>query len=398
MQLDTLIFDPSVCGFPPPRIPLLPTGLDCLTLKAPGQWSPDEHFRHYSRGRYALTQAFRFAGIGPEATLLAPSYHCRTMLDPALALQGRVALYPLHADLSPDIAAIEALAATSLPRPAALLATHFFGIPQDFSTLARWCKSRSIILIEDASHALFCAQHHPAGIGTFGDFVVSSPYKFSPSPDGGLLWIRHPQGRTAPHPHAPGWTAELRGIKHTLDAARRSRKLRYDIERLHIELAVILAKPVNCAHEIRRPEGPSPSYRHRSETVAALRISRLVQRHADIDDIARRRRKNYRHLCEGLSGIQHCRPLFAALPDQSIPYMLPLLIDMPDPHFYYLKHLGMPIWRWDSVATSTCRVANDYRLRLLHLPCHQSLSDIQLDWMIEAVRLVVGSTAVKAPT
>jgi hypothetical protein len=35
-----------------------------------------------------------------------------------------------------------------------------------------------------------------------------------------------------------------------------------------------------------------------------------------------------------------------------------------------------------------CPTALDYRLRLLHLPCHQSLSPAQLDWMIAAVQRV----------
>jgi hypothetical protein len=81
--------------------------------------------------------------------------------------------------------------------------------------------------------------------------------------------------------------------------------------------------------------------------------------------------------------------LFADLPDDCVPYMVPLLIERPDPHFFYLKHLGVPVWRWDAMASSSCRIANEYRLRLLHLPCHQSLSTCQLEWMIAAVRLVM---------
>ena len=91
MPLDTLIFDPSPCGFPKPRAPLLPVGLD---------------------------------GIGPGSALLAPAYHCRTMLDPALALGGEVMLYPLAPDLAPDLAAIAALADRSPVPVKALLTAH----------------------------------------------------------------------------------------------------------------------------------------------------------------------------------------------------------------------------------------------------------------------------------
>ena len=74
--------------------------------------------------------------------------------------------------------------------------------------------------------------------------------------------------------------------------------------------------------------------------------------------------------------------------------MFPLYLEMPDPHFYYLMRLGVPVWRWDSIAVSDCPTANDYRMHLLHLPCHQSLDEKQMDWMIAAVRKVgAGGTA-----
>jgi hypothetical protein len=41
----------------------------------------------------------------------------------------------------------------------------------------------------------------------------------------------------------------------------------------------------------------------------------------------------------------------------------------------------MPIWRWDEMAVSNCPIASSYRLRLLHLPCHQELTATEMDWM-----------------
>jgi hypothetical protein len=71
--------------------------------------------------------------------------------------------------------------------------------------------------------------------------------------------------------------------------------------------------------------------------------------------------------------------------------MFPLLIATPDPHFYQLKQLGLPIWRWDDMAVSGCAVAAGMRLHLLHLPCHQSLSDSQMAWMTNSVAEVVAA-------
>lgn len=395
-RLDTLIFDASTCRFPKPRVPLLPTGLDGISLNTPAPWAPAANFRHYTRGRYALHTAYRLAGIGPGKTLLAPAYHCRTMLDPALALCSDVSLYPLQPDLSPDLATLDALADRAPSPVKAFLATHFFGFPQDFTALAAWCAARGIMLIEDGSHTLFCEHHRPPGIGQHGACVVSSPYKFLPSPDGGLLYARQADQLSQVQTHAPAWKDELRGLAHTWSKAAEQRRKRpaCDISRLDTELTAITVRETPSVRDVREPAGPSADYHREEETRAALHCSRMIYRHPDIETIARRRRENYRRWAEATMNLPGCRPLFPELPAGCIPYMFPLRIEQPEEHFIPLKQLGLPIWRWDSIVASNCPTANDYRLHLLHLPCHQSLDNRELDWMIVAVQKVgAGGTA-----
>lgn len=392
MPAETLIFDPSPCGFPKPRVPLLPIRLDGITVRTDRAWASAAHYRHFARGRYALHEAYRLAGIGPGSTLLAPSYHCRTMLDPALALGSDMQLYPIHENLSPDLAALDALADQS-PRPVkALLAAHFFGFAKDLAALAEWCVKRSITLIEDASHAFFIKQHRPTGIGSFGDFVVSSPYKFLPSPDGGLLYARDPDQLKDISTRRPSWTDELRGLAHLWGKAHG--RTRCDVEKLEQEFAAIAAQPVTPAINRRELCGISSDYLPEQQDTASLRSSRWLCRHADIPLIVARRRARYQQWAQATMNLPYCRPLQAVLPDNCIPYMFPLLIDHPNPHFYWLKRLGMPIYRWDSIVVTNCPTARRYRLHLLHLPCHQSISDDEMDWMIAAVRKVgAGITA-----
>ena len=57
--------------------------------------------------------------------------------------------------------------------------------------------------------------------------------------------------------------------------------------------------------------------------------------------------------------------------------------------FHLLKLAGIPIWRWEDMALTDCPVAEDYRLRLIQLPCHQELKQMELDWMIGILRSVV---------
>jgi dTDP-4-amino-4,6-dideoxygalactose transaminase len=395
MPLDTLIFDPSPCGFPKPRVPLLPVGLDGIGIGSGRPWAPAAHFRHFTRGRYALREAYRLAGIGPGSALLAPAYHCRTMLDPALALGGEVMLYPLAPDLAPDLAAIAALADRSPVPVKALLATHFFGLPQPPETLAAlaaMCAERGIALVEDCSHAFVTETHRPAGIGRHGDFVTSSPYKFLPSPDGGLLYARDAARLDGIRPIAPSWKDELRGLAHLQSKAAEQRRQRPILDK--IDLTAALPARFTPALDRRETAGLSPDYRPTEEHRAALRLSRWLIRHADNAHIARHRRDNYQRWAAATQNLPHCRPLFPDLPADAIPYMFPLRIDTPATQFYALKHCGLPIYRWDSLVASNCPTAHDYRLHLLHLPCHQSLSAAELDWMIATVQKVgAGGTA-----
>lgn len=401
MPLDTLIFDPSPCRFPSPRVPLLPTGFAGVSFGAESfgaksTWAPSAFFRHFTRGRYALLEAYRLAGVGPNGTLLAPAYHCRTMLDPALALGGNVVLYPLTRDLSPDLASLKMLVKDLAAPATALLATQFFGLPKAFDELAAWCRREHITLIEDCSHALFCEHHRPPGIGQFGEFVVSSPYKFLPSPDGGLLFARDADRLSALAPRTPGWLDELRGIRSIWTRIReRHRNLAaLDPSRIDTDLLTIEANLSQCAIERHELVDTSPDYQSEHAGISPLRASRVIYRRPDILRIARPRQENYRRWVAATIELPHCRPLYPDLPIDSIPYMFPLIIDQPEVRFARLKRLGMPIFRWDSIVASDCAIANRYRLSLLHLPCHQSLTEGEMSWMISAVQKVsLGGTA-----
>ncbi|TXH27077.1 MAG: DegT/DnrJ/EryC1/StrS aminotransferase family protein [Elusimicrobia bacterium] len=385
-----LRFDPQACAFPKPRVPLLPATLRLRSPFAPPaserRSSGSRNFRHFVRGRYALAAAYRLSGLGPGTVLLAPAYHCVTMIDPALACTADVHCYRLHRDLTPDLSSLDSLY-TRLEKPVkAVLATHFFGFPCDFDELRRWCDARRITLVEDCSHALFSERWRAPGIGHHGHWVTSSPYKFFPSDDGGLLYSPHPDQLAKVRTTSATLVDELRGLKHLLEKRSNSRPGRSDITEIDRQLAALAARivvagdedVVTCAH-------PSPLYLPPEVDRASLLSSRFLVDQAQVDDLIRRRRHNYQSWLDAVASFPNCHPLLPTLPPDCIPYMFPLYIDHPNPHFYWLKHLGVPVWRWDEMAVSDCPIAGDYRQRLLHLPCHQDLNDAQIDWLLAAV-------------
>ena len=389
-RLEKVCFDPRVCQFPKPCISVLPER-PRLSFKTDGgvlsRWQlPSRHFRRFTRGRYALLAAYRLAGIGPAGALLAPAYHCISMLDPALALGAEISLYAMSSDLSPSPTALDAAVSRCRTLPRALLATHYFGRIQDFSTLRQWCDSHAVTLIEDCSHVLMDESWRAAGAGNHGHFVVASPYKFFPSPDGGLLCSADATRLQAVTTQPVGAKDELRGIWHSLQKMRAS-KPALSADSVDVALDEVCSAPENFGQE-RIADYASPSVLFSPSLIdrQSLRTSRLLTRHTPVVDLARYRLANYRRLALAFSDTPGASPLYPELADDAVPYMFPLRIATPKPHFFWLKQLGVPIWRWDEMARSDCPVATDYRLHLLHLPCHQSLTEAQLDWMIAAVR------------
>jgi hypothetical protein len=44
------------------------------------------------------------------------------------------------------------------------------------------------------------------------------------------------------------------------------------------------------------------------------------------------------------------------------------------------------------MAVSACQTATNYRLKLLHLPCHQELTPAQMTWMTSTLQNVMRQT------
>ncbi len=394
MPLEYLVFDPSPCRFPKPRVPVLPRGFapagadDTPLLRSVSPLTG--RGLHFSRGRYALGEAYRRAGLDGDGVLLAPAYHCVTMLDPALAVGAEVCLYPLTTDLAPDPSAFDQLASRSGKPVKVLLATHFFGFVRDFSWLKQWCDARGVVFVEDCSHTLFTERYQARRAGQQGQYVASSPYKFFPSADGGWLYAPDAAALDGATTESASWLAELRGMKQCLEAARQPRVSTADIDSLEGQLAALAKQaPEAGGDERRQRAAQSSQYQPAVAGTAALRGSRWLIDHSSVSATIRRRQANYRRWLQAVAGLPNCRPLYPELPEHVVPYMFPLYIDHPMPHFYWLKQLAVPVWRWDEMAVSPCPVARGYRLNLLHLPCHQSLSDDEMDWMLAALGKVL---------
>ena len=218
---------------------------------------------------------------------------------------------------------------------------------------------------------------------------MASPYKFFPIEDGGLLWANEPDRLTLYERPSRTPTQEFKGILHLLQRALNSTpapNARLIGDEIRMLSGLELSKGCDA---LVGDEKISGYYEPADENLPSLASSRWIMRHTKIDRLAARRRENYMQWVNAVAGLPCCQALYPELPIDCVPYMFPLLIDRPETHFFSLKQLGVPIWRWDGMAVSRCAVAANYRLRLLHLPCHQELTTERMAWITHAVQQVM---------
>ena len=309
----------------------------------------------------ALAQLQGLAG----ARVLVPAYHCQSMVDPVVAAGARPDFYALSPRLDPDPDAIE----RRLPGARAIVCTHFFGQIHDFGDIRRACDRHGVALIEDCAHALFGA------VGRAGDDVISSLRKFYPVFDGATIGSsRHDLSAVRVSP--PGTRYQLKAVKNSIEIALRHR-------RPH---ATPAAAPVFDA-DATTASGADTTYtdprfdpRHYAAGVSAL--TRWSLKRVDVAQMKHARRRNFARLVRAIDDLRHMSPWLRGQPADAVPYVVPLLLERPETDFAALKTRGMPIWRWDALASDGCPVSERYRLSLLQLPCHQGLGDDETDRMI----------------
>jgi perosamine synthetase len=349
-------------------------------------------------GRASILLVLESLGVGSGDAVLLPTYHCPTMVSPAVELNAVPLFYPLDAQGTPDLAW---LSQQDLSQVKVMLAAHFFGLPQPMATIKAWCDARGIALIEDCAHALFGRSDGQA-IGSWGTASIGSLTKFLPVPEGGCLVLN----RAAPAPrltaassgtklkawvdvlHVGAVQKRLTGLNHLISAALGT--LRW----LRGGAALVPEAPAhyNAPPEIDlKNEAPGSDYlvdaplAHRELTPLCCTMALHLPRAR----IVAKRRQHYEFFLRHTQGFPGLRPLLPTLPADSAPYVFPLWTEHPDPGYTELRRLGMPVFRWNRVWPGVPQLRHDQGMlwshHVLQLACHQDMTPTELQTLLDAV-------------
>lgn len=282
------------------------------------------HRRLLTSGRAALFAAMKALGVQPGDSVLAPSYHCPTLVAPLRAAGAAVQFYPLGADGLPLLDAI-----TPAPRTRAIVVVQLFGLPRSLAAERAWCDARGIALVEDCAHSFF-GQASERPVGQWGDLATASLSKFFPLAEGGLL------ASARPLPAQPLQPAGARQqLKAWVDLLERG-SAHGRLTGLNAALGALFRlengppRPPaagEAPHELTEARMLADYDLARSEQVPTALARRLAG--LPRGRIVVRRRAHYEALSRGTQGLPGARPLLGALPAQAAPYAMPLWVDAP---------------------------------------------------------------------
>jgi perosamine synthetase len=332
-----------------------------------------------NRGSEAIRLALLHAGICPGDEVLIPAYNCPSMVVPIYAVGATPVFYPLTRDLAIDSTEITRLHGS---KTRALIAAHFFGALQSLKQIRLWCDERSVALIEDCSHAMYGSLDGQP-IGSTGDYAVASPRKFLPIVEGGLLT----SSRFSLDDVNLGATSYAPSFRVAFDSLQ--------IATLHGRLTLALPIVWICTllRTLSKRGGvpkddrcEAPDGLDLSPGKAAAWITRRMLAFYASGDSLLRRRENYLRLANQISEIPGFSVFLPAGQLATIPYVVPVLLQRPEVQFAELKRRGVPVWRWENSRHEHCAVTAAYNYSLVQLPCHQSLDDTELNWIIHELR------------
>jgi hypothetical protein len=117
-------------------------------------------------------------------TIWIPEFFCNESLTVLRKIDAKLVFYPVTVSMTPEIATCRVLADTAPPDLFVLV--HYFGRPTPLAAARDFCAHHGAWLIEDAAHVLRPVR----SVGAYGDFVLYSPHKHLPIPDGAVLVAR----------------------------------------------------------------------------------------------------------------------------------------------------------------------------------------------------------------
>jgi hypothetical protein len=333
-------------NFPPPKILGLPNQVELNKGSHVNMIEGDFDRFFLNSARNSL---FIIGKTLKKRTVWVPSYHCPALIEPFMANNCEIKFYSLSEKLTPVKEDL-----TDLKQDDLLVAVRFFGFGCGIETLSTLCEHRGAILIEDLAHAA-----HTNKI--YAQLAVTSLTKFYPKIECSELFIH----------------------KNAVLNAQIKKEYNQLPNKLSIGISTLL-------HKIKRKLKiySKNQYRYFDPFNIDKNISKntlSVINNTDTTLVIKKRIDNFNYLAKNLSNSSYGKLLFNQLSNGEVPYVCPFIISK-ETTFTKLRNAGVQIYRWEELAQSNCSISHKYRSELIQLPCHQDITQQDLDLIINLLQ------------
>ena len=343
------------------------------------------------QGRYAVNLICRIFDIGLGDEVLAPAYNCGAEVDPFLWVGAKVRLYRIDERANIDA---DDIRRRITPATKVVYVSHFFGWPQDIGNLARNCRDRGIVVVEDCALCLFSRGPQDT-IGRIGDAAVYSFVKSLAMPEGGALFLKN---GTLPNELVPFEKPPVGEVlfntlplikKWLMNSSRWWQ--RHELTRRWIARSW-KGDPANRSEEIEREMPRGNYFDGRKIGWTMSRLSRGLLSQTRPEEIVEKRRRNYLHLWDKLKDLKGIQPLYNQLPDGVCPLAFPFYVN--DRAFWAeaLEARGVLVGGWPSyhrgLDWSEFPEARRLKNNLMTIPVHQGLDLEHMNHIARSVRTI----------
>jgi hypothetical protein len=325
----------------------------------------------------------------PTTIVWVPDYFCNASLTPLRETGAKLVFYPVTAEMLPDHAICKQM--VEQESPDIFILVHYFGKPSSTRTITDFCASHKIWLIEDAAHVLKPVK----GVGTIGDFVLYSPHKQLPIPDGALLIIC-PEGPAKLRENAVSmfglpetWPSQLGELQKKMGSLVMNAETKSIVwfckrvlQKFNIKFWHTTALPFT--ESLEKLNTLLPLIGPCQSTISKKLLTGLI---LDLNTFARKRQRNQLLLDELLLSPSHSlsraeRPFIREWAPYLSGYIT--LPDKGEAEYNHLRTLGMPISTWPDLAPEVIinkeHFTNAWMLRheRIYIGVHQSIQYSEL--------------------
>lgn len=360
----------------------------------------------FYNARAAIYQLAVFLRTRGRSTILLPSFHCPSVVEPVLRAGMRPAFYRIDRKLEVDASDVAARLHGDV---AAVLFINYLGWPSRFAPLLDDLRRRGILAVEDCAHAAIRA--NPTALaGRRADATIYSFWKSVPSCTGGGLWLADDVPFIAPFLAGPPVRESLARSKQLLEEVIQSRGEHTRAARAWSWLEkrrVRLKSRLRPDHEKNRRNTPSAHIPELSPDevrqyffsvrLAQSRLpwmARQIMARADLGSITSTRRENYRALGDALDRTGPITPVHPELPADVSPHAFAIMLADRSRHDRRLRAAGVPVWTFGSTLhralqeTADAAVISDARHlseTMLLIPVHQLLTTVDMSRFADAL-------------